>query len=210
MGDDLYERIRELSRTQGCTPFMVVHTALVAALTRLGAGTDLAIGSPASGRGDEQLQDLVGFFVNTLVLRTSTAGNPTFRELLEHVRTTDLDAFAHQETPFDLVLDTINPTRTLTRHPLFQICLTLETGGAPALNLPGVRSAVAETYPNGSAKFDLEFFLRSDDEREFRALVLFAGMCSTRRRYDGWPASSAESSGRHWPTRTCAWPTSTS
>ncbi|MDT0490191.1 amino acid adenylation domain-containing protein, partial [Streptomyces griseus] len=174
LGPDLYEQIGTLSRAEGCTPFMVVHAALVAALTRLGAGTDLAIGSPAAGRNDEQLQELVGFFVNTLVLRTNTTGNPTFRELLHHVRTTDLDAFAHQEAPFDLVLDTLNPTRTLTRHPLFQICLALETGGAPALDLPGVRAAGAETFANGSAKFDLEFFLRSDDEKEFRATVVFA------------------------------------
>ncbi|MFE7462469.1 AMP-binding protein, partial [Streptomyces sp. NPDC057554] len=174
LGPDLYEQIGTLSRAEGCTPFMVVHAALVAALTRLGAGTDLAIGSPAAGRNDEQLQELVGFFVNTLVLRTNTTGNPTFRELLHHVRTTDLDAFAHQEAPFDLVLDTLNPTRTLTRHPLFQICLALETGGAPALDLAGVRSAGAETFANGSAKFDLEFFLRSDDEKEFRATVVFA------------------------------------
>ncbi|MEU4263165.1 amino acid adenylation domain-containing protein [Streptomyces sp. NPDC025273] len=174
LGDDLYERIRELSRTQGCTPFMVVHTALVAALTRLGAGTDLAIGSPASGRGDEQLQDLVGFFVNTLVLRTSTAGNPTFRELLEHVRTTDLDAFAHQETPFDLVLDTINPTRTLTRHPLFQICLGLEAGSLPELSLAGVQAAEVSGVLNGSAKFDLEFLLRSDDSKRLHGAILFA------------------------------------
>uniref|UniRef100_UPI002FDC6D37 condensation domain-containing protein n=1 Tax=Streptomyces sp. IBSBF 3010 TaxID=2903526 RepID=UPI002FDC6D37 len=115
LGEDLFERIGELARSEGCTPFMVVHAALAAALTRLGAGTDLAIGSPVAGRTDEALHELVGFFVNTLVLRTHTDGNPTFRELLERVRTTDLDAFAHQDAPFDLVLDTLNPTRTLAR-----------------------------------------------------------------------------------------------
>ncbi|MFB7455007.1 condensation domain-containing protein, partial [Streptomyces sp. NPDC056194] len=99
LGAELFERIAVLARSEGCTPFMVVHAALVAALTRLGAGSDLAIGTPVAGRGERSLQDLVGFFVNTLVLRTSSAGDPSFRELLGRVRTADLDAFAHQEAP---------------------------------------------------------------------------------------------------------------
>ncbi|WP_405762549.1 amino acid adenylation domain-containing protein [Streptomyces sp. NBC_01420] len=173
LGDDLFARIGELARAEGCTPFMVVHAALAAALTRLGAGTDLAIGSPVAGRTDEALRDLVGFFVNTLVLRTSSDGDPTFRELLERVRATDLDAFAHQDAPFDLVLDALNPTRSLSRHPLFQICLTLETG-TPVLALSGVRPEAVRTFANGSAKFDLEFLLRSDDCGGLRGLVVFA------------------------------------
>ncbi|GAA2774791.1 hypothetical protein GCM10019017_19230 [Streptomyces showdoensis] len=161
---------------EGCTPFMVVHAALVAALSRLGAGADLAIGSPVAGRSHEALNDLVGFFVNTLVLRTDSSGDPTFRELLGRVRAADLDAFAHQEAPFDLVLEALNPTRTLSRHPLFQICLTLESGAdaAKPLVLPGLVPAPMEKITSGSAKFDLEFFLRSDDERGLRATVLFA------------------------------------
>ncbi|KOG22990.1 condensation domain-containing protein, partial [Streptomyces viridochromogenes] len=121
------------------------------------------------------LSGLVGFFVNTLVLRTDSSGDPSFRELLGRVRTADLDAFAHQEAPFDLVLEALNPTRTLSRHPLFQICLTLESGAdAQLLALPGLASAPMEKITSGSAKFDLEFFLRSDDEHGLRATVLFA------------------------------------
>ncbi|MFE5513392.1 amino acid adenylation domain-containing protein [Streptomyces sp. NPDC056529] len=174
LGTDVFERVTAFARSEGCTPFMVVHAALVAALTRLGAGSDLAIGSPVAGRSDRALEDLVGFFVNTLVLRTDSAGDPTFRELLGRVRAADLDAFAHQETPFDLVLEAVNPTRTLSRHPLFQICLSLETDGGPAFALRGVRTGPVETVSNGSAKFDLEFFLRTDDEKSLRATVLFA------------------------------------
>ncbi|MGW2843372.1 condensation domain-containing protein, partial [Streptomyces sp. NPDC001493] len=174
LGDALFEQIGALARAEGCTPFMVVHTALAAALTRLGAGTDLTIGTPVAGRTDEALRDLIGFFVNTLVLRTRTDSNPTFRQLLEHIRTTDLDAFAHQDAPFDLVLDTLNPTRTLSRHPLFQICLTLEAGGVPELRLGDVRVADVTGVTSGAAKFDLEFLLRSDDGRGLSGTVLFA------------------------------------
>ncbi|MFF7443578.1 amino acid adenylation domain-containing protein [Streptomyces sp. NPDC008122] len=174
LGADLFERIAVLARSEGCTPFMVVHAALVAALTRLGAGSDLAIGTPVAGRGERPLQDLVGFFVNTLVLRTSSAGDPSFRDLLHRVRTADLDAFAHQEAPFDLVLEAVNPTRSLSRHPLFQICLGLEAGAVPELRLPGVRTAEVSGLVNGAAKFDLEFLLRSDDSRRLHGAILFA------------------------------------
>ncbi|MFC8177218.1 condensation domain-containing protein, partial [Streptomyces sp. NPDC057325] len=175
LGADVFERVTAFARSEGCTPFMVVHAALVAALTRLGAGSDLAIGSPVAGRGDRALEELVGFFVNTLVLRTDSAGDPTFRELLDRVRAADLDAFAHQETPFDLVLEAVNPTRTLSRHPLFQICLGLEAGTAPRLDLAGVRTSEVSGVANGSVKFDLEFLLRSDDSRRLHGAVLFAG-----------------------------------
>ncbi|MET9106699.1 amino acid adenylation domain-containing protein [Streptomyces zhihengii] len=174
LGEDLFARVGEFARAEGCTPFMVVHAALVAALSRLGAGADLAIGTPVAGRTDEALAELVGFFVNTLVLRTNSAGDPTFRELLARVRSADLDAFAHQEAPFDLVLEAVNPSRSLARHPLFQICLTLETGGVPELALPGLPTAEVRTVAGGSAKFDLEFFLRSDDGTALGATVIFA------------------------------------
>ncbi|MCG7529475.1 condensation domain-containing protein, partial [Streptomyces sp. OfavH-34-F] len=174
LGDDLFARVAELARAEGCTPFMVMHAALAAVLTRLGAGTDLAIGSPVAGRTDEALRDLVGFFVNTLVLRTHTNGNPTFRQLLNHVRATDLDAFAHQDAPFDLVLDALNPTRTLSRHPLFQICLTLESGGTPELRLGEAQVSAVPAVTSGAAKFDLEFLLRTEDGQGLSGTVLFA------------------------------------
>ncbi|MEU1279291.1 amino acid adenylation domain-containing protein [Streptomyces sp. NPDC005805] len=174
LGEAAFEQVTALARAEGVTPFMVVHAALAAALSRLGAGEDLAIGSPVAGRSDEALSGLVGFFVNTLVLRTSSAGDPTFRELLGRVRAADLDAFAHQEAPFDLVLEAINPSRTLARHPLFQICLGLEVGSRPALSLAGVRTATVSGTANGAAKFDLEFLVRSDDSRRLHGAILFA------------------------------------
>ncbi|MFI5865411.1 amino acid adenylation domain-containing protein [Streptomyces sp. NPDC051546] len=173
-GRRLHKRIVELARAERCTPFMVVQAALAALLTRMGAGTDIPLGSPVAGRTDEALSDLVGFFVNTLVLRTDTSGDPAFRELLARVRAADLDAFAHQDAPFDLVLDAVNPTRTLARHPLFQICLALESGPAVAPDLPGLRAGAAEPLATGAVKFDLEFLLRAEPDGPLTGAVLYS------------------------------------
>ncbi|MFI9066644.1 condensation domain-containing protein, partial [Streptomyces sp. NPDC053429] len=173
-GAELHERVRELARAERCTPFMVLQAALAATLTRLGAGTDIPLGSPVAGRSDEALSELVGFFVNTLVLRTDTSGNPAFRDLLRRVRTADLDAFAHQDAPFDLVLEAVNPVRSLARHPLFQVCLALESGPAAGPELAGVRAGAAEPLATGAVKFDLEFLLRADEDSGLTGAVLYS------------------------------------
>ncbi|MBA8930840.1 amino acid adenylation domain-containing protein [Kutzneria viridogrisea] len=173
---ELHARLSELARECDASLFMVVHAGLAALLSRLGAGEDVLIGGPTAGRLDEALDDLVGFFVNTLVLRVDTGGGPSFRELLARVRETDLDAYAHQDVPFEQVVEAVNPTRSLAHHPLFQVSLAWQVSRGE-LVVPG-----AEVTPvfvdNGTAKFDLtlHFFEHRADGGEplgLEALVEF-------------------------------------
>ncbi|MFC5157031.1 amino acid adenylation domain-containing protein, partial [Streptomyces amakusaensis] len=157
LGPDTADRLREIARAQHATLFMVVQAALAASLTRLGCGTDIPLGTVAAGRTEEALDDLVGFFVNTLVLRTDTSGNPTFEELLGRARHTALSAYAHQDVPFDRLVEELRPARSPGSHPLFQILLTSTVRGeGGGLALPGLECEPADTGLY-IAKFDLEF-----------------------------------------------------
>ncbi|WP_275562122.1 non-ribosomal peptide synthetase [Streptomyces sp. 5-6(2022)] len=156
---ELHRALARVARTTGTSLFMVLQAGLASLLSAHGAGTDIPMGSPIAGRNDKALEGMIGFFVNTLVLRTDTSGDPTFRELLDRVREYDLAAYAHQEVPFERLVELLNPERSLAWHPLFQIWLNvqnLETTTTSPVGLPGV-DAVAYPVPVNATQFDLAF-----------------------------------------------------
>ncbi len=113
----LADRCREL----GVTEFMALQAAVAVVLHKAGSGVDIPLGTPVAGRTEAELDQLIGFFVNILVLRNDLRGNPTLREVLSRARETALAAYAHQDLPFDRVVDSVSPVRSLSRNPLFQV-----------------------------------------------------------------------------------------
>ncbi|HEX6903706.1 MAG TPA: non-ribosomal peptide synthase/polyketide synthase [Thermoanaerobaculia bacterium] len=155
--------LRVASRRAGATTFMTLLAAFQALLSRYSGGEDAPVGSPIAGRTRSELEGLIGFFVNTLVLRIDLAGNPTFAELLERARETTLGAYAHQDLPFEKLVEELAPRRDLSYSPLFQVMLTLQNAPPRPIDLPGLRLEPLGSE-TGTAKFDLSLSLREVGE----------------------------------------------
>ncbi|MFJ9890726.1 amino acid adenylation domain-containing protein [Streptomyces sp. NPDC091287] len=158
---ELHQALTAVARKTETSLFMVLQAGLASLLTSLGAGDDIPLGSPIAGRNDQAIEGMVGFFANTLVLRTDTSGDPTFRELLRRVREFNLAAYANQEVPFERLVELLNPERSLSWHPLFQIWLNVQNveaaaAGDTSLGIPGI-DAAAYPVPVNATQFDLAF-----------------------------------------------------
>ncbi|HEX8273687.1 MAG TPA: amino acid adenylation domain-containing protein [Longimicrobiaceae bacterium] len=150
--------LRRLARAEGATPFMALLAGWQALLGRWSGQDDVSVGTPVAGRARTELEGLIGFFANTLVLRADLSGGPTFRTLLGRVREAALGAFAHQDLPFERLVEELQPERSLLHTPLFQAVFALEEEDAEAPRLDGVRMEPLAAGP-GAARFDLELEL---------------------------------------------------
>ncbi|HEX6292635.1 MAG TPA: amino acid adenylation domain-containing protein [Herpetosiphonaceae bacterium] len=146
--------LQALSQREGVTLFMTLLAAFKVLLARYSGQTDIVVGTPIAGRPQVALEGLIGFFVNTLALRTSLAGSPTFRELLARVAEVTLGAYAHQDLPFEQLVQELHLDRDWSRSPLFQAVLNFQNTPQVDLNLPGLTGTRLELDP-GTAKFDL-------------------------------------------------------
>ncbi|HXD33564.1 MAG TPA: amino acid adenylation domain-containing protein [Pyrinomonadaceae bacterium] len=153
---DLSEKINELSMRSGVTLFMLLLAAFKTLLSRYTGEEDIVVGTPIAGRNQIETEGLIGFFVNTLALRTDLGGNPTFRELLQRVRDVALGAFAHQDLPFEKLVEELNPVRAVSHSPLFQVLFILQNVPREALRL-GELSVQRLPAATQTAKFDLTF-----------------------------------------------------
>ena len=152
--EPLKQALKAFSRREGATLYMTLLAAFQTLLSRYTGQEDIVVGSPIANRNYGEVENLIGFFVNALTMRTKLSGNPTFRELLGRVREVALGAYAHQDLPFEKLVEEFDPERSLGYNPLFQVLLVLQNAPKHTLELPGLSLEWMYIY-NGTAKFDI-------------------------------------------------------
>ncbi|MFC5743619.1 non-ribosomal peptide synthetase [Dyella tabacisoli] len=155
---EICDGLRALGHGEDATLFMVVLAAFQVLLSRWSGQTDIVVGSPAAGRSRREFEELIGFFVNSLILRANLAGDPTFKELLAQVKETALDAYAHQDLPFEKLVSELQPERDLSRQPIVQVSLSFQNFPREILTLPGLDVSWIDDEPITS-KFDLSLYV---------------------------------------------------
>ncbi|MCV3211987.1 amino acid adenylation domain-containing protein [Plectonema radiosum NIES-515] len=161
---ELTQQIKHLSQLSGSTLFMTLLAAFSLLLSRYSHQEDIVVGSPIANRNRQEIEPVIGFFVNTLVLRTNLEGNPSFRQLLQRVRQMTLDAYAHQDLPFEHLVEVLQPERSLSHHPLFQVMFALQNAPIKTLELPGLTLKPLE-QKRSIAKFDLTLTMQEIESK---------------------------------------------
>ncbi|MEH2284580.1 MAG: amino acid adenylation domain-containing protein [Nostoc sp.] len=159
LNQDLTQKLKRLSQKSGTTLFMTLLTAFTLLLSRYSGQEDIVVGSAIANRNRRETEALIGFFVNTLALRTNLQGNPTFLELLERVKQVTLDAYDHQDLPFEKLVDELGLERSLSHHPLFQVAFGLQNETQQQLEINGL-TITRFTWENTTTLFDLSLIFR--------------------------------------------------
>ncbi len=162
LSKSLSDKLLALSRHEDVTLFMTLLAAFNVLLSRHTGQEDIAVGSPIANRVRPETEDLIGFFANTLVLRTDLSGEPSFRRLLSRVHAVALEAYAHQDIPFEKLVEELQPARNMSRHPLFQVAFTLQNTPLPALEIGDLKLSTVD-MDTGTAKFDLTLIVEETE-----------------------------------------------
>jgi amino acid adenylation domain-containing protein len=171
LSKELSDKLNALSRKEGVTTFMLMLGAFKALLHSYSGATDIVVGTDVANRNHIETEGLIGFFANQLVLRTDLSGDPSFSEILARVREVALGAYAHQDLPFDKVVEALKPERDLSRNPLFQVMFGFRNAPMSSLSLPDL-SLIAFPLEDGTAVFDLSFYL-TDTPQGLAGLLRF-------------------------------------
>jgi amino acid adenylation domain-containing protein len=155
---NLIQKLKKLAAEQGATLFMVMLAAFQTLLYRYSGQPDIAVGTPTAGRGSGETEKLIGFFINTLVLRVDLSGAPSFLELLQRTKEVTLEAYAHEDVPFEKLVEVLSPERSFDSTPLFQVMLVLQNAPRAELELGGTKLQPL-TVENGTSKFELSMDL---------------------------------------------------
>jgi amino acid adenylation domain-containing protein/FkbM family methyltransferase len=199
LSSELSGSLKHLSRHEGASLFMTLLAAFKVLLGGYSGQQDIVVGAPVAGRNTPEVEGLVGFFLNTLVLRTDLSGDPTFRELLGRVRQVALEAYEHQDIPFEKLLDELRPERDLSRAPLFQVFFNMLNLPDRRLELPGLTLETLDAE-EAAAKFDLTLYVKEEAGRIAFDLVyntdLFDGarMAEMLRQFEHLLSQVAENS----------------
>jgi len=169
-GDDLTEALGAVARRNGATMFMTFLTAYAVVLYRHSTQSDMVIGSPAASRTRREIEPLIGFFVNMLGLRIDLADDPTLSELLHRIKRTAIEAYQYQDTPFDLIVEALQPGRSLSHNPIFQVSIALQEDQVERTKAPDLRVMPIEV-PGARARFDMELAIERADTKLVASIV---------------------------------------
>ncbi|MCX7571135.1 condensation domain-containing protein, partial [Tumebacillus sp. DT12] len=199
--------VQELGRREGSTLFMTMLAAFYALLFRYSRQTDITIGTPIAGRNQEEVEGLIGFFVNTLALRATFEPETSFLELLHDVRTATLDAYAHQEIPFEVLVRELQPKRSRNDSPFFQVMFVLQNAPLPSLQLSGLSMEILES-DDEPAKFDLTLMAIEREEGVVLRLAYSADLFeeATMERFLGHYQTLLQEIVKRPETRLCELP----